>query len=60
MGQGLNERATRQFEPVMLRQVDVFLGKLLKGDQNGRPLDMSEVCKLLGFDISVELDLATI
>jgi cytochrome P450 len=55
VGQGLSERATRQFEPIMLQQVNVFLAKLLKASQQGEPVEMSEACKLLGFDISVEL-----
>jgi cytochrome P450 len=55
VGQGLSERATRQFEPVMLQQVGAFLDELLKAHRDGRPIEMSEACKLLGFDISVEL-----
>jgi cytochrome P450 len=55
VGQGLSERATRQFEAIMLQQVGVFLAKLLKASQKGEPVEMSEACKLLGFDVSVEL-----
>lgn len=55
MGQGLSDRATRQFEPVMMRQIDTFLRLLSKSHQDGNPREMSEACKLLGFDISVEL-----
>ncbi|KAH8728260.1 cytochrome P450 [Phaeosphaeriaceae sp. PMI808] len=55
VGQGLSDRATRQFEPVMMGQIDTFLRLLLKSHQDGKPREMSEACKLLGFDISVEL-----
>tara|TARA_R110002003_G_scaffold79_7_gene7065 strand:- start:3738 stop:5105 length:1368 start_codon:yes stop_codon:yes gene_type:complete len=55
VGQGLSDRATRQFEPVMLQQVNVFLTQLLNASKERRPVDMSEACKLLGFDVSVEL-----
>lgn len=55
VGQGLSDRATRQFEPVLLRQVNVFLTQLLRASQECKFVDMSEACKLLGFDVSVEL-----
>lgn len=55
VGQGLNDRATRQFEPVMLRKIGVFLKELLISSEESRSVDMSQACKLLGYDISVEL-----
>jgi cytochrome P450 len=55
VSQGLSERATRQFEPIMLQQVHVFLAKLFDASQKKEPVEMSEACKLLGFDISIEL-----
>jgi cytochrome P450 len=55
VGQGLTDRATRQFEPVMLQQISTFLTKLLRASEEGKTVDMSDACKLLGFDISVEL-----
>ncbi|KAH7069582.1 cytochrome P450 [Paraphoma chrysanthemicola] len=55
VGQGLSDRATRQFEPVMLQQVNTFLTKLLNASKESKPVDMSDACKLLGFDVSVEL-----
>lgn len=39
----------------MLQQVKVFLAKLLKASEKGEPVEMSDACKLLGYDISVEL-----
>jgi hypothetical protein len=39
----------------MLQQITVFLPKILCASQEQRAVDMSEVCKLPGFDISVVL-----
>jgi cytochrome P450 len=55
VGQGLSDRATLQFEPVLLKQINVFLTKLLNASKESKPVDMSEACKLLGFDVSIEL-----
>jgi hypothetical protein len=38
VSQGLSERATRQFEPIMLQQVNVFLAKLLAASHKREPV----------------------
>lgn len=55
IGQGLNERAMRQFEPVMNEQITIFLKQLISCCQEGEPADMSDRCSWLGLDISGEL-----
>lgn len=51
LGRAVTERAMRTFEPVMQEQVDVFLEKLYESSQASRPVDMTQSCKRLGFDI---------
>ncbi|PVH96934.1 cytochrome P450 [Periconia macrospinosa] len=55
IGQGLNERAMRRFEPVMHEQVRIFLQQLAKASQNKEVTDMSQKCGWLGLDISGEI-----
>lgn len=55
IGQGINERALRQFEPVMLDQITIFLKEIAKACDEERSVDMTEQCNYLGLDISGEL-----
>jgi cytochrome P450 len=55
VGQGINERAMRQFEPVMQEQISIFLTKLAESSKLGKPVDMSERCCWLALDIAGEL-----
>jgi cytochrome P450 len=60
IGQGLNDRAMREFEPIMLKHVDKFVELLVDSCQgNRRIVDMTERCKYLGFDIIGELGFGT-
>lgn len=51
IGQAVNDKAMRDFEPTMKEQVDIFLGQLLQSAQSSTPVDMSDRCKRLGMDI---------
>jgi cytochrome P450 len=55
LGQGLSERAIRQFEPIMLQKIDVFLGNLLKAFRKDEAIETTQACTFLGFDIIFEL-----
>ncbi|KAF1951062.1 cytochrome P450 [Byssothecium circinans] len=55
IGQGLNERAMRRFEPVMNDQIQIFLQQLAKASENNEATDMSQKCAWLGLDISGEI-----
>lgn len=63
ISQGLSEQAMRSFEPTMLRHVDVFLKGLMQstrvgdggsGNEWSTPIDMTDRCKHLGYDIMGE------
>jgi hypothetical protein len=41
----------RQFEPILLQHIDVFLQQLLKSSHAAEPVNMSTRCKRLGVDI---------
>lgn len=51
IGQAVSDKATRQFEPTMLEQIDIFLGQLLASSRAGKAVDMTERTKRLGMDI---------
>ncbi|KAF2793401.1 cytochrome P450 [Melanomma pulvis-pyrius CBS 109.77] len=55
IGQGLNERAMRKFQPVMMQQVNVFLRRLVQASKDDTVVDMTELSAHLSLDISVEL-----
>jgi cytochrome P450 len=54
VGQGLSDRATRQFEPVMMGQIATFY-EMRKVNQDDKPIEISQACKMLGYAISIEL-----
>lgn len=55
IGQGLNDRAIRKFEPVMLDQISIFLKEIAKTSEEEKHIDMTTQCTWLGYDISGEL-----
>lgn len=61
LSQGFSDQAIRAFEPTMLHHMDLFVKKLVKvsgqiDDDDGwsRPLDMTEFCRHLQYDIMGE------
>jgi cytochrome P450 len=55
VGQGLNERAMRKFEPVIIQQVNTFLKSLVQASKNNTIVNMTDLSNYLGLDVSVEL-----
>ncbi|PVI01616.1 cytochrome P450, partial [Periconia macrospinosa] len=51
IGKALSEQKMRQFEPVMLEHIRIFLKQLLKSSRNNDPVNLSDRCKRLGTDI---------
>jgi cytochrome P450 len=51
VGAAINDRSMRQFEPTMVKEVDIFLLQLLSSSQLSRPVNMSSKLKRLGIDI---------
>ncbi|KAI0533765.1 cytochrome P450 [Xylaria digitata] len=53
IGQALNERLMRRFEPVMSHQIDISLKMLLWSSEKGNPIpiNISKQCQYLGVDI---------
>lgn len=51
-GVALTERAMRKFEPTMIKEIEVFLGHILKSSQNYDPvLGATHSCRRLGIEI---------
>ncbi|KAK7183679.1 hypothetical protein PSPO01_10337 [Paraphaeosphaeria sporulosa] len=57
VGQGLNDRAARQFDPVLQDQVEIYIEQLRRAAHANKPGDMSAQCKVLALDVSGELGL---
>ena len=51
----MNDRAVRNFEPILKQQVAIFIEQLKSASLRNEPTDMSEQCKLLTLDVSGEL-----
>jgi cytochrome P450 len=51
ISKALSEQKMRQFEPVMLEHIKIFLQQLLKASRADEPVNMSDRCKRLGTDI---------
>ncbi|KAI1386114.1 cytochrome P450 [Hypoxylon trugodes] len=52
-GQVLSDRSLRTFEPTMSKEIDAFLGQLLK--MGGKPANMSLLCERLTADVAGNL-----
>ncbi|PSN69771.1 cytochrome P450, partial [Corynespora cassiicola Philippines] len=55
IGQGLNAKAMREFEPVMTEHIDVFIKSLFDELNINSTVDILEACSCLAIDVSVEL-----
>lgn len=51
IGQVVNEKAMRAFEPTMLEQIDIFLKLLLQASDTSSSVDMTKMLGYLGIDI---------
>lgn len=53
IGQAINEKSMREFEPIMMSQVDIFLAQLLenKPGRKGAVIDITPRCQRLGIDV---------
>ncbi|KAJ8110738.1 hypothetical protein ONZ43_g5796 [Nemania bipapillata] len=51
IGQAINDKAMRAFEPAMAEQIEIFIQQLSISSRESAPVDMTERCKLLGMDI---------
>lgn len=51
ISKALSEHKMRQFEPVMLEHIRVFLQQLLRASHTDESINMSDRCKRLGTDI---------
>jgi hypothetical protein len=51
IGQAINDKALRAFEPTMATQIEIFIQQLLASSQESVPVNMTERCKRLGMDI---------
>jgi cytochrome P450 len=51
MSKALSEQKLRNFEPILLSHVDVFLKVLLHASQASKPANMSDRCKRLGLEV---------
>lgn len=51
ISKALSEQKMRQFEPIMMEHVNIFLKQLLKYSSAGEPVNMTDRCKRLGMDI---------
>ena len=60
IGQGVNEKAMREFEPVMNTHINTFVRELVNASKSpATVVDMTERCKWLGIDIIGELGSGT-
>ncbi|KUJ11448.1 cytochrome P450 [Mollisia scopiformis] len=56
IGQGINDRSARQFEPDMIKHVDIFIQQLLNSSgKTGAAVNMTKRCKYLGIDVIGQL-----
>ncbi|KAH9908391.1 cytochrome P450 [Xylariomycetidae sp. FL2044] len=51
VGQAINEKSSRAFEPVIMEQINVFIDILLEASRTSTPVNMTKRCKRLGMDV---------
>ncbi|KAI3390366.1 hypothetical protein diail_9940 [Diaporthe ilicicola] len=51
IGQAINDKAMRDFEPTMVGQIDLFIGQIREASKTSTPVDMTDCLKRLGMDI---------
>jgi cytochrome P450 len=60
IGQGINEKAMREFEPVMVSHIDTFVKELaMSCEKHNTLVDMTDRCRRLGLDVIGELGFGT-
>ena len=59
VGQGINDRAMKEFEPLMLAHIDTFVKRLAESSDGETIVDMTDRCRYLGFDIIGQLGFGT-
>lgn len=59
VGQGINDKAMRDFEPLMLAHIHTFVKGLAKSSEQQNIVDMTDRCRYLGFDIIGQLGFGT-
>ncbi|KAK3216536.1 hypothetical protein GRF29_1g23437 [Pseudopithomyces chartarum] len=59
VGQGINDKAMRDFEPLMLAHIHTFVKGLAKSSEEQSIVDMTDRCRYLGFDIIGQLGFGT-
>ncbi|KAI9694328.1 MAG: hypothetical protein M1820_009017 [Bogoriella megaspora] len=60
IGQGVNERSMREFEPLMLGHIDTFVRQLVKSCKDETAIvDMTNRCTYLGLDVIGQLGFGT-
>ncbi|XDG04433.1 hypothetical protein ABKA04_004048 [Annulohypoxylon sp. FPYF3050] len=57
VGQAINDRSMRTFEPTMLEQIDLFLKTVLASSKESRPINLTEHIGYLACDIIALLSL---
>ncbi|KAI1264039.1 cytochrome P450 [Xylariaceae sp. FL1019] len=55
VGKILTDTSVRAFEPVMIRQIDIFLSNILRYTEQRIDVDISKEARRLGFDIAGQL-----
>ncbi|KAI1407443.1 cytochrome P450 [Hypoxylon sp. FL1857] len=53
IGQAITERAMRNFEPTMMKQIDIFIGQILSSSRapETQPVNITEYTRRLGIDV---------
>ena len=59
VGQGINDHAMKEFEPLMLAHIDTFVKSLAASCDGKTIVDMTDRCRYLGFDIIGQLGFGT-
>lgn len=51
LSQGFSERCLRAFEPMILKEIDIFVGKFSGHEDWSAPTDMTKCCRHITYDI---------
>lgn len=51
ISKAITDRAIHMFKPTMTAQIDIFIQNLLSSVSGAEPVNISQRCKWLGFDI---------
>ncbi|KAI1321106.1 cytochrome P450 [Xylariaceae sp. FL0255] len=50
IGRVLSKSSMKKFEPIMMKQIDIFIEQLMILSKNANPVNMSDRCKYVGVD----------